>query len=429
MTRAPKPGETVELTVEAIGGRGDGIAHHGDVRVFVPGTVPGDRLRVRITGVSGEGCTAETVERLADGPGRADPPCRHFGDCGGCAVQHFDDALYAGWKREAVVAALARRGLGETPVAPLLRTPPGGRRRVALMAFRSDSGLRLGFNARASRHVVDVAECPVMVPALTAFLPALRDLLGEMLNRRERAMVAVTATDSGLDVIVALAREPDLAGHERLAAFADEMDLARLSWRDMKPGPPEPVAHRRPVQASFAGVAVDLPPGSFLQPSAAGEAALVAEVVAAIGDGPDRIVDLYAGCGAFAFALAGNATVHAVEGDGAMAATVAAAAARAGMAGRVTAEARDLERRPLLAGDLTAYDAAVFDPPRAGARAQVAELAGSALATVVAVSCNPATFARDARTLVDGGYRLENVVPVDQFVWSHHVELVAVFRR
>ena len=420
-------GTLVELEITAIGAAGDGVASHGGDRCFVPYTLPGDRVRARITGRRGGALAAEMVARLADGPHRAEPACRHFGDCGGCALQHLDDDFYADWKRERVTTALAQRGLCDVAVEAPLRVPVGARRRASLLAVRRKTGVLLGFRARGSHRVVDLGECPVLEPSLVALLAPLRGLFGDLLAPGKRAEALVTRLGTGIDLVVS-GPPPDLAQRERLAAFAADHDMARVSWQAPDGEPPEIVVQRRAAQAVFGGVAVDLPPGAFLQPSAAGEAMLIDTVVAATA-GARRIADLYAGCGAFGFALARHATVHAVEGDRAMAAAIAAAAGRAGLAGRVSSEARDLDRLPLLAGELAGFDAVVFDPPRAGAKRQAEALAASAVPLVVAVSCHPGTFARDARILVDGGYRIERVLPLDQFLWSPHVELVAVFRR
>jgi 23S rRNA (uracil1939-C5)-methyltransferase len=428
MTKRTKSGAIVELEIEAMGDGGDGVATAGGKRYFVPYTVPGDRVRVRVAGRRGDAVAAEVIERLADGPQRVTPPCAHFGDCGGCALQHLDDDAYGGWKRQRVFTALARRGLGDVAVEAVARTPPGVRRRATFLAVRRKRGTAMGFRAPSSHRVVELTECPLLEPSLVALLEPLAGLFTALLDPGQRAEAELALVETGIDLVLAAPREPDLSRRERIAAFADEHDLAQVSWRHGDDEEPELMVRRRPPRAVFGGVTVDLPAGAFLQPSAAGEALLVAGVMAATA-GATRIADLYAGCGAFTFALAGRASVHAVEGIAAMVAAINGAAGRAGLAGRVTAEARDLERLPLLADELDGFDAVVFDPPRGGARRQAEALAVSAVATVVAVSCHPGSFARDARILVDGGYAIERVAPVDQFLWSPHVELVAVFRR
>jgi 23S rRNA (uracil1939-C5)-methyltransferase len=406
--------EIVELEIERLGARGDGIARHRGRTVYVPFTAPGDRVRATLTGARGEGVSARLIELLRPSDARAVPSCRHFGTCGGCAFQHVAADAYAAAKRSLVVEALARHGLGEAPVEPLQRLPPGTRRRAR---FAVEGG-RIGFQARASHRLVALEECAVLAPAIVALLPALRRL-------RNNAGFSVTLADTGLDVVAERQKAPDLGELEALAAFAEANDLARLSWR--LGDETVPVAQRRPVRVALHGVPVDLPPDAFLQATPEAEAALAALVLART-EGAARVADLFAGIGTFTFALAGSARVHAVEGAAPALAALRGAANRAGLA-RVSAEARDLEARPLLPEELAAYDAVVFDPPRAGAKAQAEALARSSVPRVVAVSCNPATFARDAAALVAGGYRLECATPVDQFVWSPHVELVAAFAR
>lgn len=421
----------LDLTIERIGARGDGIAGHDGTAVYVPLTVPGDRVRAVPTGKRGDAIEARLDAVLEAGPDRTTPPCPHYGACGGCAVQHLADAAYADWKRGLVVEALAHTGLADVPVAPLVRTAPAGRRRARFAALRRGGRLHLGFNARAAARIVDLETCLVLDPAIVAVIAPLRRALADILPEGGALDVTVTRLEGGLDVLLTGGAAPGLAARERLAAFAEEADLGRLAWAPSDRAAAEPVAHRRPVVAWFGApfrdaVAVSVPPGVFLQASAEGEAALVA-LVREETRGSRRVADLFAGAGTFAFALSGDKRrVHAVEGDAEAHACLARAAAGVG---GLSIERRDLFRDPLPAQALDDYDAVLFDPPRAGARAQAAEIAASRVPLAIGVSCNPATFARDARLLVDGGLRLERVVPVDQFVWSAHVELVARFRR
>jgi 23S rRNA (uracil1939-C5)-methyltransferase len=308
---------------------------------------------------------------------------------------------------------------------------PQTRRRADFAAVRRKDDVLLGFHARASHRVVDLAECPVMEPPIAALLGPLRELLFALLRPSEKAAVIVTATDSGLDIVLESAIALGAGGRERLAAFAEAQDLARLSRRHPNARSAETVIERRPVRMSFGGVALDLPAGAFLQATRAGEAALIEFVLDAVGDAP-RVADLYAGCGTFALPLATRrgvvSSVHAVDGSEPAIAALTRAAQQARL-GRVTALVRDLARRPLNDQELARFDAVVYDPPRAGAREQAEALARSRVAVAVAVSCNPATFARDARLLVDGGFTLDWVRPIDQFLWSPHGELVARFAR
>jgi 23S rRNA (uracil1939-C5)-methyltransferase len=427
MTAAPRRRSEVELTVDRVGALGDGIADLDGTPVYVPAAAPGDRVRIRLGDKRGDGIAGDPVELLAPGPGRVEPPCPHFGACGGCLVQHLRADVYTDWKRGLLRQALDRRGLHDMAVAPTITTPEQSRRRAVLAARRGRRGLFLGFNEHRSNRIVDVAGCRVLRPEITALLPALREALAPLTAEREALDVAVTLLDDGLDIVVAAAQEPGLSAREALAAAAARLDLARLSWRTGG-DPAEPLAHRRRGVIRFGSVTVRLPPGGFLQASAEGEAALVGLVRAGI-DGAGRVVDLFSGAGTFAFPLADSSRVQAVDADRDAIAALTLAAREAGLAGRVGGAVRDLYRDPLAAAELARAEAVVFDPPRSGGRAQVAEIAASGVPTVVAVSCNPATFGRDARVLVDAGYRPGPVAPVDQFLWSPHLELVCVFRR
>ena len=417
--------ETAELVVERLGAQGDGIAAWQGAPVFLPFTAPGDRVRAVLGAKRGSGREAHAVERLSDGPGRARPVCRHFSRCGGCALQHLSADAYAAVKLSQLETALRRAGIDPTVIAPLQTVSPYRRRaRLGLRRPHSPNARAIaGFRERFRHALVDIGECAVLEPALFALVEPLRRLTSRLLPPGGSAEAMLTRCDSGIDLLIETAGPPDLAALEELAAFAETHDVARIMWRADRVD--TPVVERRPVRVVFSGVAVPFPPGGFLQASAAAEALLVAEVVAAVGE-RRPVLDLYAGLGTFTFALAGGGPVHAVEGDAAAAAALGHTAAR--LHG-VTVERRDLDREPFTPGMLDRYAAAVFDPPRAGALQQAEALAASRLDTVVAVSCSPVTFARDAARLVAGGYRMERVVPVDQFVWTPHLELVGTFRR
>jgi 23S rRNA (uracil1939-C5)-methyltransferase len=423
----PAPGTIVETTIERLGGRGDGVALLYEGPLYVPYALPGERVRARIGAPRGEGWVGRAEAILAPAPARVAPACRHFTVCGGCALQHLTPPEYRRFKREQIVSALTHRGFADATVAEPLVSPPASRRRASVAVRRTAEGCVIGFHEPAGTRIVPIAECPVTAPAIIDLLPALAACLERCLPASGSATVAIALLGRDLDVVIDAAGAPDLAAREALAGFAAERDLARLSWRTASDAAPEPIAQRRPVRAEFGGVPVALPPGAFLQATADGERAIVDAVRAALpADG--RVVDLYAGCGTIGLALAEQGrAVHAVELDQAALGALAAAARAARLA--VTTERRDLARQPLGPDALGGFAAALFDPPRAGAPAQAAALAGSAVPTVVAVSCHPGTFARDARILVDGGYQLEAVQPIDQFLWSAHVELVAVFRR
>jgi 23S rRNA (uracil1939-C5)-methyltransferase len=418
-------GDLVDLVVDRLGAAGDGVAEHEGEPVFLPFTVPGDRVRARLGAPRTGGREGLVVEWLGSGPGRADPPCPHFGRCGACALQHLDAAFYRAAKLGGLRTALERVGIDPDLVQPLRVVPPARRRaRLGLIRPR-DARLpaRIGLRERFSHDLVDLAECPVLEPALFALVGELRLVARELLLPGGAAEVMLTNTDSGIDVVIEAAERPALAALEALAQLAEQRDPARIVWQF--PGEEILVVERRPVRVLLSGVAVPFPPGAFLQASAAAEAILVEEVLAGIGPGRP-VLDLFAGLGTFTFALAAAGPVHAVEGDERAAAAFARAAA--GQPG-ISVERRDLARNPLPPEALAGYAAAVFDPPRAGAARQAEALASSTIATVVAVSCNPATFARDAARLIGGGFRLERVVPADQFLWTPHLELAALFRR
>lgn len=423
-----RPSAAVEVTVAEVGARGDGLASLDGRPLYVPLTLPGERIRARPGESRGDGRAAVLEEVLAPSPLRLDPPpCRYFGACGGCQLQHMQPQALAAWKRDLVVQALGRRGFSAVAglVSETVATAPGTRRRATFAMAGRGRGLTLGFNARASHQVIPIDSCLLPDPALWALTGPLRALLATLPTPARGGDVTVTLTDSGADVVLDLAEAPDLIGREALAAFAEVHDLARLSLR-VGGAAPEIAAQRRAPQVRLGGTMVTLPAGGFLQPSREGEAALVERVLAAVATAPaGAVADLFGGIGTFALPLhAAGRAVHLVEGAPAAVASVAGLALPG-----LTAEARDLFDQPLAGKELKRFAAVVFDPPRAGAAAQAAALAEAGPDVVVAVSCAPATFARDARLLVDGGYAMESVVPVDQFPWSAHVEVVAVFRR
>jgi 23S rRNA (uracil1939-C5)-methyltransferase len=414
--------EIVEIT--ELGAQGDGVARLDGQPVFVPYAAPGDRVRVEIAGAKGDGREARLLELIAAGPRRATPVCRHFTNCGGCATQHVATDFYRDWKRSLVAQALAHRGLEMPAETRFIALPPATRRRATFAARKANGVLHFGFHAPESHVIVDLVECHVLTPTLLAALPMLRRLVDAALADGQEADLTATESDTGLDLLFAAAL---VSACRRVVFFAAAgADIARLSWKTGR-GAPEPLLQHRVPQISFGGAVVDLPPDSFLQPSREGEAVLVAAVIGFTKG--KAIADLYAGCGTFTFPLAKIGKVAAFEFAKPAVAALSGGVNRAQLSGRVTATARDLDQSPLPLEDLKRFDCVVFDPPRAGAKAQAEVLTKSKVKRVVAVSCNPASFARDARILIDGGYRLKDLVVVDQFVWSTHVELVARFDR
>ncbi|MFN3585227.1 class I SAM-dependent RNA methyltransferase [Phenylobacterium sp.] len=415
----PPPGPPVELAIESMGGEGDGVAAGP---VFVPFTLPGERVRAQ-----GGGERRELLEVLSASPERVEPPCPHFQACGGCALQHWAHEPYLAWKVERLRTTLARQHI-ETDILAPFAAAPETRRRVTLHARRGDrNAARVGYKARKSWDLVDISACPISDPAIQAAIPAFRRLAAPLFEHPKSApSLHVTLTDTGIDIDITgvEAKSGGLSADARmqLAERAAEADFARVTLGG------EAAYMIRAPQVRLGPAVVALPPGAFLQATREAEAAMTAFVGEAAA-GATRIADLYCGVGTFTFRLAEIAPVHAADfAAPAVQALTAALAGAPGLKG-VTAEARDLVRRPVLAEELRKTDVAVFDPPRAGAVEQTAELARSGVARVIGVSCNPATFARDARTLIDAGFRLERVLPVDQFLWSPHVELVGVFQR
>lgn len=415
--------QVAEFQVESLGARGDGVCHDGKGTVYIPYGAPGDRLEATITGQRGAARVARLDRVLAPGPDRVTPPCPHFGLCGGCAVQHLNDRAYGRWKLDILRHALNRRGLEDVPIGEMIVIPPASRRRARFSARHRRKGIQLGFNAPGSHDIVDVRSCQILLPDIVNALDDIRELLSDLLPRGGTADVQVTATETGLDVWLVVDIPHGAQTDMRLAEFAQTADLSRLSTGRQ----PDVVMVRRAPRVTFDGVAVTPPPDGFLQASLAGERALTELVRRGVGRA-GKVADLFAGIGTFSFPLGNGADVLAVEGqvEQAQALTKGRNAARRG---RIEVQVRDLERRPLSVAELRPFEAVVFDPPRAGARNQAAALAASAVPVVVAVSCNPATFARDALALVEGGYRLIWLVPVDQFPWSRHLELVACFER
>src|SRR5439155_10698473 len=336
-------GDLVELVVDRLGARGDGVAKHEGAPVFLPFTVPGDRVRARLGAPRAGGREARVVDWLGSGPGRADPPCAHFGRCGGCALQHLDAASYRAAKLGVLRTALERVGIDPDLVQPLRVVPPARRRARFGMMRPRDPRLpaRVGFRERFRHDLVDLVECPVLEPALFALVGELRLVAGDLLPPGGAAEAMLTRTDSGIDVLIEAAVRPELAALEALVQLAEQCDLARIVWQSG--GEDILVVERRPVRVLLSGVAVRFPPGAFLQASAAAEVTLVEEVRAGIGQ-QHPVLDLFAGLGTFTFALAAAGPVHAVEGDERAAAALARAAA--GQPG-VTIERRDLARNPL----------------------------------------------------------------------------------
>ena len=408
------------LVVDHVGHFGDGVALAGGQSIYVPYSLGGETVEVEAVPGHPDRRRLLAVERAS--PQRIAPFCPHFGVCGGCAIQHWDAERYRAWKRDSVIEALARADLA-CEVEPLVDAHGLGRRRITLHArLGTHDVLKVGFSAAHSHDIIAVDRCPILDPGLDGALDAAWALAEPLTPVGKPLDIQITASDSGLDVDVRGSGPLPAAMIATLSRIAEQHRLARLTRHG------ELVLMRTPPTIMIGAARVTLPPGSFLQATVAGEETLAA-LVALHCKRAKHIADLFCGVGPFALRLAAKSRVSAFDSDtGAVTALQKAAALTSGLK-PVKAEARDLFRRPLMPVEMRDYDTIVFDPPRQGAQAQAERLAASKIPVVVAVSCNVATFARDARILVDGGYKLETVTPVDQFRHTPHVELVARFRR
>ncbi|MBB3592264.1 23S rRNA (uracil1939-C5)-methyltransferase [Rhizobium sp. BK529] len=414
---------TETITIDRLGAQGDGIANSKDGPVYVPFTLPGET--VAIARVKNQGTVMSITSASPD---RQEPPCRHFGpdgvngSCGGCTLQHMADAPYRAFKRQLVIDALKSKGL--TPeVGEIVAAHPGERRRVVFAARKTEKDMLIGFNQAESHHIVAIEECPISSAGIVSRLPAIKAVGAAVATNAEAFRIAVLETLSGLDLAVEGVKK--LSDQQRRKAIEVVLGLrgiARVSLDgEILIEPVKPIV-------DFGGVQVSPPAGGFTQATKPAEEAMAKLVLAHVGKAK-RIADLFAGAGTFSLQLARIGRVHAVEGDGkAMAALDHAARNTQGLK-PVTVEKRDLFRRPLMTSELKVFDAVVFDPPRAGAEFQCKELARSIVKKVVAVSCNPLTLARDLAILVEGGYRITSVTPIDQFLWTSHVEVVATLEK
>jgi 23S rRNA (uracil1939-C5)-methyltransferase len=411
---------TESLRIGYVGHRGDGVAETPGGPLYVPYALPGEIVTVEP--VAGQPDRRQLLRIEAESAERVQPVCPHFGTCGGCAMQHWSGEHYRAWKRGLVVAALAQAGLSAT-VDDLVDAHGDGRRRVVLHARRgAQDVLQVGFAARRAHHIVPIDRCPVLAPGLAGAIKLAWALAEALQPLRKPLDVQVTTSDAGLDVDLRGSGPLGAASRTALVRIATRHHLARLTRHG------ELVAQSAVPTVRMGRADVPLPAGGFLQATTEGEAALARLVLAHVGEAK-TVLDLFCGVGPFTLRLAEQARVTAADSDAAAVGALTRAAATAAGLKPIAAHVRDLFRRPLLADELEGFGAAVFDPPRQGAQAQARALAASRVPVVVAVSCNPATFARDARILADGGYRLAGVTPVDQFRYSPHVELVARFER
>jgi 23S rRNA (uracil1939-C5)-methyltransferase len=417
-----------EFRIDVLSPKGEGIGTAKDGRVYVDRALPGDRVEAKIRRDIDGVLRGDVVNIAVASPYRVAPPCPHYALCGGCTIQHAGDDFYRDWKTGLVRDALAAKGLKPKHARAPVFLPAGGRRRITFTAAKQDATVALGYSRRRQRQVVAIESCLIADPAIMALRPKLAPLLAPILQENKPATVFVQMVAGQIEIVitgpVGAEGMPDTPVREAMVRLADALAIDRLSWRANLGDAPEVIIEHRPIRVRFGALDVALPPLGFLQPTPAGEAALVAAVMDAL-PASGVFADLFAGSGTFAGPMLARGAVDAFEN----AAPTIRMLDEAKGSLPLKPIRRDLYREPLSRAEAARYDAVVFDPPRAGAEAQVRELAATAIPVLVAVSCNPATFARDARILVDGGYRLDSVRVIDQFTFSHHVELVAAFSK
>lgn len=415
-----------KVTIEELGGRGDGIFRENGKVVYVPYSAPGDIADVKLNGQKGR---LRHIHK--NSPHRGNAVCSHFTKCGGCALQHIEMDYYKNWKEGLIRTALSNQGVSNMLINALEVSPIGSRRRTTLQAIGRGSGdLVLGYAEKNSHNLVDVHNCPILMPDIVKFIAPLKVFLSGLLDKKQKMTIQITCGDNGLDVVFKGKGEVDLKLRMELAEFAQSNDLARVSWYDSSRKTPyyEMLAERRKPYVKFNGSKVFFPEGAFLQATEHGQKTLTRIMLDGI-KGANRVVDLFSGCGTFTVAAAKIANVHAVENNKDMLAALKNSANQAHDIKLVSTELRDLFLRPLLPHELNEFDVAIIDPPRAGAKHQMQEIINSDIKKLVMISCNPITFSRDVQNLADAGFSMGPITPVDQFLFSPHLEIIAVFER
>lgn len=415
-----------KVIIDALGGRGDGIVNSSSGVVYVPYSVTGDEVDIKLQGNKGR---LHHIHKKSSH--RIDPICDHFTKCGGCAVQHVESEYYKEWKTGLLRTALQNQGVNDAIISPLKISPIESRRRTSLHAIgRGNGSIVLGYAEKGSHNLIDISMCPILVPEIVKFINPLRVFLKKILSAKQKMAIQITSGDNGLDVVFKSKGEVNLNLRMDLAEFAQKNDIARVSWFDTGLKTPyyEMLAERRKPFVLFADQKVFFPEGAFLQATKEGQNILISEMLKAIEIG-DRVVDLFSGCGTFSIAAAHKANVHAVENNEEMLAALRNSANMMKGIKSVTTELRDLFLRPLLPHELNEYDVAIIDPPRAGAKHQMAEVIQSDIKKLVMVSCNPITYARDVQLLNEAGFKMGVVTPVDQFLYTSHLEIISVFTR
>jgi len=417
----------LELEITELGASGDGIGFLEGNQYYVPFTMPGDHVQIENPEKRGNGFLATLVNILTPSSNRSTPKCRHFGTCGGCSLQHIGDAELADWKQARVESTLQKAGIVNTLVNPTITSPENSRRRVEFVAAKRKKGVMIGYHLRRSKQIFDVGECPLIKQQILALVKPLRAMLPTVMPRNSKARLTITDTTNGLDLLITANFSIDLEAREILANFAQTNKLCRICWYDEEEKLLEQVSAIRPAEIAIGSKQGLIPPGGFLQATLEGQEALIRLALEALPSGA-KILDLFSGCGSFSLPAAHQAkAVRAIEGDEELIFALQNAANKYMLP--ITTETRDLFRNPLIPDELNKFDAIIIDPPRAGATAQVEEIASCNVQHVVFISCNPVSYARDVKLLTDNGYELKEVTPIDQFRWSSHVELFSVLEK
>lgn len=405
-----------EYIVDRLGQLGDGIIDTPNGEIFAPFTLPGEHIEGNVE--NGRVNSPKIIKPVSD---RIKPACKHFKSCGGCSLQHASDTVISDWKIRKTQDALSQVNL-HPEFRPIINSKAGSRRRATFAAKRTKKGALVGFHGRASDVIIEISECPISDPILLSGMPAFSQFA--ILGSSRKAVLRISATVSGnsLDVKIDNGKKLSATEISKFAQICNQFKILRLMWND------DVIAQSNPPSQKMGLADVIPPSGAFLQATKSGEAALIKTVLEIIGPSK-RVVDLFAGCGTFALPISSKATVHALEGDVNMIAALDSGWRAAGGLHDIKSEARDLFRRPLMPDEFKKIDAIVIDPPRAGAVSQVVEIAKANVGRIAFVSCNPATFARDASILCNNGYNLDWVQVIDQFLWNPHIELVAQFTK
>lgn len=415
----------IDVTIHSLAGLGDGVADHNGKPLFVPKSCVGDQLHVRILKQTASETRGEIAEILSPGPDRIDAPCPYYADCGGCTLQHLSPDAYRGYKYKRLESAVRQSGFSfDNPSIAFLDA--SSRRRVEFTIAQKENGVSLAFHRLRSHTLIPIDQCLVLEPTLQAALPAITQALSALSFRHTLSLLSLTATDSGIDAVLGLGVwEKRLT--DDLLALAETLDLARLSVTDQN-GPPRILSERRPVTIRLGAYDIAFPPYAFLQAAQKGQELMVGMIQEAT-QGARNVADLFCGIGTYSFPISAHARVHAIEIDASMVEHMRMNIARHRLGGTITASARDLFRTPLTASELNRFDTVIINPPRAGAKNQCEMLAASRVPTVVMVSCNPASWTRDAKILKNAGFSLKSLHGIDQFVYNPHFEIVSVFTR